>query len=122
MTPKKFEKIARKALAALPDAFQPYLQDVMLIIEPYPSDELLEELEVPEDEDLFGLYEGAALTERSSGDAPDLPPRVILYYEPLLDACETEEELIEEIQKTVVHEIGHFFGLDEEKLEELGYG
>jgi len=73
------------------------------------------------DEDLFGIYEGAALTERSVADAPEMPPRLILFQEPLLDACETEDELIHEIQVTVLHEVGHHFGLDEDRLEELGF-
>jgi len=121
MSPRQFEKVARRALAELPAEFQPYLRDVVLVVEAYASDELLDELGVPEDEDLFGLYEGPALTERSSTDPPEMPPRVILYYEPLLDACETEEELIHEIQTTVLHELGHHFGLDEDRLAELGY-
>lgn len=122
MSPKKFKRIARRAIETLPEEFRPYLENVLLIVEPFPSDELLESLGVPEDEDLFGLYEGPALTEQSVSDAPELPPRITLYYEPLLDACETEEELIHEIQTTVLHEIGHHFGLDEEQLERLGYG
>ncbi|MCY3022896.1 MAG: metallopeptidase family protein [Planctomycetota bacterium] len=121
MTPKRFERIARRALASLPPMFQPYVRNLVLTIEPYPSEELLDDLGVPEDEDLFGLYEGPSLTEQNASDPPELPPRIILYFEPLLDACETEEELIHEIQATVLHEIGHFFGLDEERLAELGY-
>ena len=121
MSPRKFEKIARRAIDSLPAEFQPYVRDIVLVIEPYASDELLDDLSVPEDEDLFGLYEGPALTDRNVNDQPEMPPRMILYYEPLLDECETEEELIHEIQTTVLHEIGHHFGLDEDRLAELGY-
>jgi predicted Zn-dependent protease with MMP-like domain len=121
ISPRRFEKIARKAIAGLPGEFQPFLRDVMLVVEPYAADELLDDLEVPEDEDLFGLYEGPSLAERSSADAPEMPPRVILFYEAFLDECETEDELLHEIQTTVLHEIGHHFGLDEERLAELGY-
>jgi predicted Zn-dependent protease with MMP-like domain len=121
MGPKRFEKLARKAIAGLPEEFQPYVQEVMLVIEPYASEELLDDLGVPEDEDLFGLYEGPSLAEREAGGAPEMPPRITLYYRAFLDECETEEELIHEIQTTVLHEIGHHFGLEEDRLTELGY-
>lgn len=121
MSLKKFEAVARRAIAGLPKEFQPYVADCMLCIEPYASDELLDEMEVPEDEDIYGLYEGAALTERRHDDFPQMPPRIILYYEPLMADCETEAELVREIQLTVVHEVGHHFGLDERRLEELGF-
>jgi len=121
MSAKRFEKIARRALASLPEEFQPYVQDVMLVIEPYASEELLDDLGVPEDEDLFGLYDGPSLAERGAGAQPEMPPRITLYYAAFLDDCETEEELIHEIQTTVLHEIGHHFGLEEDRLTELGY-
>ena len=117
-----FRKTARRALAGLPAEFQPYVQDCVLVVQRRPSPRLLAEMEVPEDEDLFAVYEGPALTERTHEDPPELPPRIILFYEPLLDACETEKELIHEIQVTVLHEIGHHFGLDEQRLDELGFG
>ena len=121
MNRKEFERIARAALAGLPAQFQPCLAEVVLSIKARPSRQLLDELEIGADEDLFGLYDGPALTERRWDDAPELPPRVTLFYEPLLEACETEAELKLEIQRTVLHEIGHFFGLDEDRLAELGY-
>lgn len=121
MSPRKFERIARRAIAGLPAEFRPCLRNVMLVIEPCASDKLLAELGIAADEDLFGLYDGPALTDRTSADPPELPPRITLYYEPLLDACETAEELTHEIQATVLHEIGHHFGLDEDRLAELGY-
>ncbi|MGD0092456.1 MAG: metallopeptidase family protein [Planctomycetota bacterium] len=121
MSPKRFKSIARQAITALPGEFQPYLRDLMVVVESYASDELLDDLEVPDDEDLFGLYEGPSLAERSSGAAVEMPPRIILFYEAFLDECETEEELVHEIQTTVLHEIGHHFGMDEERLAELGY-
>jgi len=62
------------------------------------------------------------LTEASRDDEPDVPPRITLFYEPLIADCETDEALRREIQITILHEIGHFFGLDEDDLERLGYG
>jgi len=121
MKPAEFERIAREAIRRIPAEFQPYLEDCVITIEAHPPKELLLDLEMEEDEELFGLYEGRALTERSHDDPPEMPPRIRLFYEPLLEFCETEDELIFEIQVTVLHEIGHHFGLDEERLDELGY-
>jgi len=122
MNPSEFEKIAWRAIESLPAEFKPYVEGCMLLIEPQPKPELLLELDIAEDEGLYGLYEGAALTDRSRDDPPDLPPRVTLFYEPLIeDFGDNEQDLIHEIQVTVLHEIGHHFGLDEDRLEELGF-
>lgn len=122
MTPTEFERLARKAIADLPTMFLPWLENVILVIEPHASDALLESLDVPDDEDIYGLYDGAALTDRNVNDPPAMPARIFLYYEPLLADCETDSELVHEIQTTVLHEIGHHFGMDEDQLEALGYG
>jgi predicted Zn-dependent protease with MMP-like domain len=122
MTPEEFTAVARRAIENLPEEFRPHVAEIDIVVEPHASDELLDELGVPEDEDIYGLFEGTYLTERSIHDAPEMPPRITLFYEPLLEDCETEEELVHEIQVTVLHEIGHFFGLEEEDLERLGFG
>jgi predicted Zn-dependent protease with MMP-like domain len=121
MTLKKFKAIARRAIRELPAMFHPHVDDLLVIVRQRPSRKLLREMGMEEDEDLLGLYDGPALTERSVSDAGDMPPTVILFYEPLLEACETEDELVHEIQATILHEIGHYFGLDEDQLEQLGY-
>lgn len=121
MTRKRFEKIARKAIEAIPDEFKPFLENCVITIKDRPSTKQLREMEIPEDEGLYGLYEGAPLTEQSEGDPPDLPPRITLFYESFVEDYEAEEEIIHEIQTTVLHEVGHHFGLDEDRLAELGY-
>lgn len=121
MTPNQFEAVARKAIAKIPAEFQPYLEECTLHIEPRATKAKLRELEMDDDEELFGLYEGTPLIERRHDDPPEGPPRITLYYEPLLDYCLDEKELVYEIQVTVLHEIGHHFGLDENRLAELGY-
>jgi predicted Zn-dependent protease with MMP-like domain len=113
MSAQEFEALAREVVSELPQEFQD---------QPYAPDDLLEQMEVPEDEDLFGLYEGAALTERSVSDAPLLPPRIRLFYEAILDDCYTLDDVREEVRTTLLHEIGHHFGMDEEDLDRLGYG
>jgi predicted Zn-dependent protease with MMP-like domain len=120
---KRFEKLVGRALDLLPPEFQAHLENVSVVIEDEPDSELLEEmgfdLDDPEDT-LFGLYEGVPLTERRHDDML-LPDRITIFRGPLLDWAESEEEIVEEVRITVVHEIGHFFGIDDDRLEELGY-
>lgn len=121
MSRKQFTAVAARALEELPLEFKPYLENCMLLVEPFPRPELLRDLGVPEDEGLYGLYEGGGLLEEHFGEAAQLPARVTLFYEPLLEDFDDEAELIHEIQTTVLHEIGHHFGLDEDRLAELGF-
>jgi predicted Zn-dependent protease with MMP-like domain len=118
---RRFEEIALQAVRDLPAEFRPYARECALSVERRPSREVLEKLGVPEDEDLFGYYEGVAVIDRHVDDLPGAPPRIILYREPLMAACASEEELKHEIQVTVLHELGHHFGLDEGRLAELGF-
>jgi predicted Zn-dependent protease with MMP-like domain len=75
----------------------------------------------PEDPDLLGLYEGIALTERDAAYAGALPDRITIYRNPTLRICETYEDVVEEVNITVVHEIAHHFGIDDDRLHDLGY-
>jgi predicted Zn-dependent protease with MMP-like domain len=97
---------------------------VSVVIVEAPDRELLEAMgydpDDPEDT-LFGLYEGVPLTERRHDDVL-LPDQITIFRRPLLEWAESEAEVVEEVRVTVLHEIGHFFGLDEDRLEELGYG
>lgn len=124
MTPERFEALVRVALEQLPEMFREHLDNVSVVIEARPSPELIRSMGgSPDDPEhtLFGLYEGIPLTERRHDDLL-LPDQITIFREPLLDAFPAERDVIEEIRVTVLHEIGHFFGMDEEKLEELGYG
>ncbi len=118
---RAFRRLVDEALALIPAEFQPYLEGVPVVLEDWPPDDLLEALEVPEDETLYGLYSGPALTEgpRASGD---LPPRITLYRGPLMEDCGDEADLRREIVTTVLHEVAHHFGISEARLEELGWG
>ena len=121
--PREFERLVARALDLLPAEIQDHLDNVSVEIEEAPEPELLEEMGMdpgdPEDT-LFGLYEGTPLTERFHDDVL-LPDRIRIFRAPLLEWCESEAEVVEEVRVTVLHEIGHFFGLDEDRLEELGY-
>ena len=120
MKRSEFEKLVGEAVEELPQQFRQKLENVVITVEDYPSAELLQQMEVPLDDTLLGLYEGTPLTERGF-DAPLYPDRIWIFQKAIEDECETEEEIKEEIKTTIVHEVAHFFGLDDEYLEELGY-
>jgi len=121
MSDRTFRRLVDEALALVPAEFRPYLAGVPVVIEEWAPDALLDDLGVPEDETLYGLYSGRALTE-GRAESGDLPPRITLYRGPLLEDCLDEDDLREEIATTVIHEIAHHFGIGEKRLEELGWG
>jgi len=108
----EFEKLVIDELDALPDDMVDGLENVVFVTEDRPEDGSL---------DLLGLYDGVALTDRAQYGFGELPDRIILYREPLLAIVESLEELKDEIHVTLVHEIAHFYGLDDEQLHELGW-
>lgn len=118
---RAFRRLVEEALALVPGEFRPFLEGVPVVIEEWAPDELLDEMDIPEDDTLYGLYSGRALTEGPT-EPGDLPPRITIYRGPLLEDCADEGELREEIATTVIHEIAHHFGIDEDRLEELGWG
>src|SRR5215471_4644341 len=109
MERKTFETLVHEAIRELPQQFKEKLTNVVIIVEDYPSDELLERLEVPENQTLFGLYEGVPLPERGHFNAPLFPDRILIFQGPIERACRSAEEIKEQIEITVVHEIAHFF-------------
>jgi predicted Zn-dependent protease with MMP-like domain len=104
---KRFERLVRRALAALPEEFQSRLENVVVLIEDEPPEDMPGTL---------GLYEGVPLIERSL-DSITLPDRITLFRRPIELACRTEEEIESEVRLTVLHEVGHFFGLEEAQME-----
>ena len=120
LPPKAFEELVIQALEALPDAFKAHLDDVVVQVDRWPEDELLVSLGMdPEEDTLFGFYEGYPLTEYGRDRMTRLPDRIFIFQGPIEEVCRTTEEIVEEVRKTVVHEVGHFFGLDEDALEHL---
>lgn len=113
LTEEEFEKLVIEELDELPDEMVDGLENVVFVTEDRPADGSL---------DLFGLYEGVALTERDRYGFGELPDRIVLYREPLLGACADLAELRDEVHITLVHEIAHFYGIDDEQLHELGWG
>lgn len=121
MNRNAFEKLVAEAVNGLPEEFLRKLENVEILVEDFASDEVMdiEGLESPYD--LLGYYEGTPLTERESPDAAWLPDRITIYQQPIESICSNRRELLEEIQRTVVHEVAHFFGIGEERLRELGW-
>ena len=112
LNPQQFEREIVKALDLLPPELTRLMDNVIVVAED----------QHPEEPDLLGLYEGIPLTERDGYGLMDLPDRVSIYRLPLLDMCQSTDELIEEIQITVIHEIAHHFGIDDDQLHEMGWG
>jgi predicted Zn-dependent protease with MMP-like domain len=112
MEPDAFDALVDRALDDIPDELASLVHNVVVLVEDEP----------PEDEpDLLGLYDGIALTERWGTPAMELPDRIFIFRGPLLDMCDSEEQLVEEVRITVVHEIAHHFGIDDDRLHDLGY-
>ena len=117
MSRAEFEKIVAQALDRLPEKFASLLENVVVVVEDEPTEEELLDVGLdPETETLFGLYQGVNLIDRGASYGNVLPDRVVIYRLPLLDECEDRAELVREIRDTVVHEIGHYFGVAEEDL------
>jgi predicted Zn-dependent protease with MMP-like domain len=121
MDRKPFERLIGDAIRELPEEFRNRLQNVAIIVEDYPSKELMQQMELSPDDTLFGLYEGVPLTERGFFEQPLHPDRILIFQQAIEDECDSQEEIKEELKITLVHEIAHFFGLSDEYLEELGY-
>src|ERR1051325_6394997 len=121
MDRKGFEILLQDAIRELPQEFRDRLENVAIIVEDYPSKELVEQMEMDPDEALFGLYEGVPLTERGFFGQPLHPDRILIFQRAIEDECDSPEEIKEELKITLVHEIAHFFGMGDDYLEEIGY-
>ncbi|TSA46052.1 MAG: metallopeptidase family protein [Deltaproteobacteria bacterium] len=123
LNPKEFDRAVRRAYNRIPAEIRERMENVVLTVQKRPTQEMLEEMGYPPDEPLLGLYEGASLQEHSFFAPPPLhPDTIFIFQEPLEEMCESLAELEREIEITVVHEIAHFLGISEERLDELGYG
>ena len=118
---EEFDRIIHRSLGRLPAEIGQHLDNIVISVRKRPSKKMLREMGLTEDETLFGIFEGTPLIERSVTSPPLFPDSILLFREPLEEVCETIEELEEEIEVTVVHEIAHFVGMSEERLAELGY-
>ena len=112
MAAERFEELVGDALDLIPPALAQAIDNVVILV----ADRS------PDEPDLLGLYEGIALTDRDTTYAGALPDAITIYRDSLLEICDTEADVIEEVAVTVIHEIAHHFGIDEDRLHELGWG
>ncbi|SPP65290.1 conserved hypothetical protein [Nitrospira lenta] len=117
MSAESFARVVQQAIADLPVEYARLLDTVAVVVEDEPSLSVLKELELEEGEDLLGLYHGLPLNDesffRAGGQAP---PQISLYRGPILRQCDTEMEMVQEIGDTLVHELGHHVGLDDDEM------
>lgn len=118
---EEFDRIVKQAVERIPDEIREHLKNIIITVRKRPSRRVLKEMGVPPGETLLGLFEGVPLIERSAMEPPLYPDTIVLFQEPLEEMCETAEELKDQIEITVVHEVAHFVGMSEERLAEMGY-
>ena len=122
MNRAEFEDAVRDALDDMPDEFARYLDNVQVVIEDEPSPALLRSLGLnPRRDTLFGLYQGVPLHGRGGAFGGALPDKISIFYRPLVRAFTSPERIRRQVRKTVIHEIAHFFGLDDPAIRKLGY-
>lgn len=119
MTRAEFEQCVKDAVATIPPKFRRAVSNLAIVVEDEPSDTLLAEMEIDPPDTLFGLYQGTPLTERTWGYGNTLPDRITLYQGPIEDASENDDDVVVCIGETLIHELGHYFGLSEEEIEEI---
>ncbi|WP_255467186.1 metallopeptidase family protein [Raoultibacter phocaeensis] len=128
MSDEEFEAVIEEALDSIPEKFIEALENVAIVMEDEPDDYHLETLESPDslgasycDDELLGLYDGIPLTERGEYYDGDIPDVITVFKGPHERCFGSREQVVEEIGKTVIHEIGHYFGIDDARLHEMGY-
>lgn len=118
----QFERLVEEALAELPAEFADFLEEVPVEIRQRPSKEMLRNAGLDEEGLLLGLYSGHSLMDRSVTDMARMPAVIFVFQENLERVSRSEADLVQQVRTTVLHEIGHHFGMDEDDLESLGYG
>jgi len=116
---KQFEGLVAEALASIPRRFKKAMRNIAIVVEDEPPAELLEEMEIEPPDTLLGLYQGTPLTERGWGHGNALPDRVLIFQGPHERDAEDEDDLVVAIGETLIHEIGHYFGMSEEQIEDI---
>jgi predicted Zn-dependent protease with MMP-like domain len=119
MTRAEFERLVVEATALIPKRFRREMRNLAVVVEDEPDAGLLAEMEIEPPDSLYGLYQGTPLPERTWGFGNNLPDKITLYQFPIEEDCEDEDEMRAVIGETLIHEVGHYFGLSVEEIEEI---
>ena len=119
MTRNEFRDLVDEALDGIPPNFREAMQNIAIVVEDDPTPEQLAEVEIDPPDTLLGLYEGTPLTERQWGDGNRLPDKITLFQGPIEDASDDEDDVVVAIGETLIHEIGHYFGLSEDEIQAI---
>jgi predicted Zn-dependent protease with MMP-like domain len=119
MTREQFEQLVADAITLIPKRFRREMKNIAIIVDDEPSAELLEEMEIDPPDSLYGLYQGTPLPERTAGWGNTLPDCVTLFQKPIEEDCDDDDDVRMVIGETLIHEVGHYFGLSEEEIEEI---
>jgi predicted Zn-dependent protease with MMP-like domain len=119
VTREKFEKLVAEAIELIPARFRREMKNLAVVVEDEPDAEILEELEIEPPDSLYGLYQGTPLPERSWGHGNVLPDRVTLFQNVIEEGAANDDEVRGVIGETLIHEVGHYFGLSEEEIEAI---
>jgi predicted Zn-dependent protease with MMP-like domain len=115
----EFDRLVAEAVASIPKRFRDAMQNLVIVVEDEPSRELLEEMEIEPPGTLFGLYQGTPLTSRGWDYGNTLPDRILLFQRPHERSARDADDLVTAIAETIIHEVGHYFGLSEEEIEAI---
>ncbi len=122
MTRTEFEDLVESALKRLPRPFRQKLKNIVVVVEDWADEETLEDMGIEPPDTLYGLYRGVDLTRRDSSYGNVLPDTIHIYQGPIEEDCADPEEMAELVRDVVVHEVGHYFGLDDETMEDIEQG
>jgi len=115
----EFAALIEEAIELIPDRFREAMRNIALVVEDDPPDELLREMEIEPPDTLYGLYVGTPLTERPWADGNREPDQIVLYQGPLEEDAVNEDDLVAMVAETLIHEVGHYFGLSEEEIQAI---
>ena len=122
MTRKQFEALVERALRRLPRAFKDKLANIAVVVDDWADDQTLAEMGIEPPDTLYGLYRGVDLTRRDASYGNVLPDTITIYQGPIEEDCVDEQEMAKLVRETVIHEIGHYFGLDDDTMHRIEDG
>jgi predicted Zn-dependent protease with MMP-like domain len=120
MDAAKFEQLVTQAIDSLPDEFMEYMENIDIIIAPEPTRAQLRRSDLEKNMTLLGLYEGVPMTERTTNYSLVVPDKITIFQKTIESFCKNDVEIVKEVRRVVLHEIAHHFGIDDDRLDELG--